>query len=1037
MKEQETILPGEGDHFFGGEGLKIAGLCSELMGLDAQEGQIDRWRESRGVDAEWKEVSVCILTGRRQSIYSGINTTDFHGTRWVDVPLPENLTLDRGLEEVVVAIMPGKGQLHGLCCVTADNSLVGEKGLSSARFMHRGCKIEFCEVCIRGKMLSKRTQKTWGELDEKVKNFNDLVAIDLVGPSKPGMGEKKYAVVLVDDKTRCVQVTCIKRKSDAETAIKEWIKNNGRPVKIRADQAKEITKEAVIAGVPISLSPAYRHCANGKAERHIRTLTEMARCAPVQSSLDHSYWPLALTYAAFFHNRVPSSDDKTSPYQRRYGDKGLEKNLFAFGSPVYYLPAVEKRVKSERFEHRAKRRVFVGVVENSGEILVLDGGKAIRAGDYRIDESGYYRDVMLRGGVNGDRVGEEKQDRFFFTEEETADVGSEDHGTIWWSGAETFETPPSLNSETSASAWLNIMNFFANTDDDLEDRRSIQHRPAPRRLHKLFHKAKKKELGSFIENECQREPTKEERRSAGKPVSTKWVLTLKPLAPGEQSDWGELRRECECEITEKNWKRLLEAIPHRDGRALVKPKARLVARGFEEQLNKEYAASPTVSVYMIRIAISVGVILERSIFAVDIPNAFLRGDKLPRLLMLTVPPELKERLQLSSSVALAIKPVYGINDAPLRFWSRVDRYMTGELNLTRLTGDSCVWWGDDVIILAHADDILCIAKDNWAQTVLEGKIMKDWGIKEMQKGNFTHCGVDIQQDEKGIRLTQENYVCTLEEIKLTDAENVPEMSDDLLSRCQKVCGEINWVATRTRPDLSFLVGEAISLLATRRTDLALPAINKAVRMAKKYKHFSLFFPYFPHSKAVQHKLVAYSDAAHRFEPPVKGGSIRNTGGVVYGLESVSGDGTVLSCMLLHWHSFKLRRVSISSTHSELLALRECCDFSLFFQGLFGPLAGPFRVNVEIRTKPSVFTDSKNIVDLINSTPVVHHPTARRLVMFIEQMREYLLEGEIEKISHVAGEKNLADMLTKDVRAESLMNVLAVGSDGWEVVGDKS
>jgi len=124
---------------------------------------------------------------------------------------------------------------------------------------------------------------------------------------------------------------------------------------------------------------------------------------------------------------------------------------------------------------------------------------------------------------------------------------------------------------------------------------------------------------------------------------------------------------------------------------------------------------------------------------------------------------------------------------------------------------------------------------------------------------------------------------------------------------------------------------------------------------------------------------------------------------------------------------------VSSTHSELLALAECCGFSIFLRGLIEPLVKGVEVGLDVRTKPSVFTDSKNIVDLLNATVTVSHPTERRLTLFIEQMREFLVEGEIDSINHVEGVKNLADMLTKDVRQTALMNVLAGAAEGWTAV----
>jgi len=506
----------------------------------------------------------------------------------------------------------------------------------------------------------------------------------------------------------------------------------------------------------------------------------------------------------------------------------MEKNMFAFGSPTWWLPPKETRKKMYRFEGLAKRGIFVGVHDTSSEILVLHQEKVMQSGTFRVDESGYFVGERLKkispdkpvddAEESNDDLGtifyqDEKMEGgdLFLTDEEKGGVPM---GSVYFSGegvSEACEIPASVDAKTDSSIWDTVTSFFAG--EEQHDRRAIQHRPAPRKLHKLFFKAKRKELLSFVENKCIREPTKE-RRSGGKPISTKWVLTLKPLQPGETCNWSDLRRGCGVDISDKIWRSYVASIPHdKHGNALVKPKARLVARGFEEKLARGYAASPTVSAYMIRMAMAVASLSQRVIACVDIPNAFLRGDTLPRSPLLQVPEELSVVLSLNSNVGLAVKPIYGINDAPLRFWSRIDRYMTNGLGLLRLPGDACVWYDDAVIILAHVDDILIIASAEWIRKNLDGKIMTDWGITERHDGNFTHCGVDIIQGEDGLRLTQESYVDTIEEIQVTPEELEGDLSDELLQKCQQVCGELNWVATRTRPDLSFLVGEAISLFS--------------------------------------------------------------------------------------------------------------------------------------------------------------------------------------------------------------------------------
>ena len=66
--------------------------------------------------------------------------------------------------------------------------------------------------------------------------------------------------------------------------------------------------------------------------------------------------------------------------------------------------------------------------------------------------------------------------------------------------------------------------------------------------------------------------------------------------------------------------------------------------------------------------------------------------------------------------------------------------------------------------------------------------------------------LDIEQTAEGIIVCQERYIDEVEEIMLFDKRN--RNSDESLSteesrKLKKVAGQLSWVASQTRPDLSF------------------------------------------------------------------------------------------------------------------------------------------------------------------------------------------------------------------------------------------
>ena len=58
------------------------------------------------------------------------------------------------------------------------------------------------------------------------------------------------------------------------------------------------------------------------------------------------------------------------------------------------------------------------------------------------------------------------------------------------------------------------------------------------------------------------------------------------------------------------------------------------------------------------------------------------------------------------------------------------------------------------------------------------------------------------------------------------------MTDLELHSCRSAHGKLNWVATQTRPDLSFEVSEHTSALKDRRIE-NISLINKTIRKAKR------------------------------------------------------------------------------------------------------------------------------------------------------------------------------------------------------------
>jgi hypothetical protein len=112
------------------------------------------------------------------------------------------------------------------------------------------------------------------------------------------------------------------------------------------------------------------HHHNGVAERNIQTIMAMARTMMLHAAIrwpevaDPSLWPMAVDYAVYLHNHLPTVSTGLAPIDVFTGSKWpMHKcnDLHVWGSPTYVLdPTLQDGKKLPRWKPRSRRAVFVG-----------------------------------------------------------------------------------------------------------------------------------------------------------------------------------------------------------------------------------------------------------------------------------------------------------------------------------------------------------------------------------------------------------------------------------------------------------------------------------------------------------------------------------------------------------------------------------------------------------------------------------------------------------------------------------------------------
>ena len=123
-------------------------------------------------------------------------------------------------------------------------------------------------------------------------------------------------------------------------------------------------------------------------------------------------------------------------------------------------------------------------------------------------------------------------------------------------------------------------------------------------------------------------------------------------------------------------------------------------------------------------------------------------------------------------------------------------------------------------------------------------------------------GLDIEQTAEGIVDRQEHYIDEVEEIMLFDKKKQKSRnSDERFSteesgELKKVAGQLSWVASQTRPDLSFDHLE-LNIMKYKLIVEQVSRANKAIHMLKRSKT-DLVYP--RHGSLNQFQLKVFSDA---------------------------------------------------------------------------------------------------------------------------------------------------------------------------------
>lgn len=419
-------------------------------------------------------------------------------------------------------------------------------------------------------------------------------------------------------------------------------------------------------------------------------------------------------------------------------------------------------------------------------------------------------------------------------------------------------------------------------------------------------------------------------------------------------------------------------------------KARLVARGYEEDGSNIRSDSPTCMRENIRIALSVVASKGWTLNSIDIKSAFLQGKRVSRVIFVNPPKEVKKK----GIIWRLNKVVYGLVDASRNWYLKVKEELT-TLGAVASKYDKAVflWKRNHCLegfVVLHVDDFLWAGNDMFFSEVIV-PFRKIFKISKEESQCFSYIGIQLhQRSNNHIAINQKQYSESILPIPLNkeQLQNKDRLATDVEKRnFRSVVGQLGWITGMSRPDVSFSYCE-LSTCQSRPKILDLIKANKTIRDLKSRDVSIKFGPLNLDSI----KMAVFSDASY--------GNLQGGGSQIGFLVFAYDDEN--SCVPLLWSSRRAKRVVRSTLSAETLAAVDALDAAFLVKGMFEEFLGFSLPTVHL------FVDNKSLYDAVKTT---NRLMDKRLLIDMASLRELVENNEVS-VTWIPTDYQLADCLTK-------------------------
>ncbi|KAF7565969.1 hypothetical protein PtrM4_054030 [Pyrenophora tritici-repentis] len=457
-------------------------------------------------------------------------------------------------------------------------------------------------------------------------------------------------------------------------------------------------------------------------------------------------------------------------------------------------------------------------------------------------------------------------------------------------------------------------------------------------------------------------------------------------------------------------------------------KSRLVIQGYQDH-GKEtiLTQSPTIQRCSQRLIMSLAPGLVQSGMSVelrDITQAYPQAQTtLKRTILAHLPTELVHRYPRGTLLHV-IKPLYGIAEAGVHWWTTYHGHHCKELDMSTSTYDPCllITNSDDAdifgIVGMQTDDTLMLGTPAFSS--LEEKKIQKAEFRSKPKARLT---LDVQLDFDGCTLTIDaSQALNLRQkgqggrIRLVDVK-APDRAQQYTE--QRARGA--YIASTCQPEASFDL--SVAAQAQQPSDEDIKALNKRLKWQMENLDRGLRYVTV---NLMEAKLMVFVDGSF-----ANNKDLSSQLGFVLMLvnESIDANTFTIQGNVIHHSSTKCKRITRSVLASEIYGMVNGFDIGI-------AVATTLRIVTERLGLPAIplviCTDSYSLYECLVKLGTTKE---KRLMIDIMALRQSYERREITEIRWINGEDNPADAFTKASPNRALErfidnNELTARVDGW-------